>query len=69
MPSARWKLFVRSGRDPLIPPLRGVLFAPELFTDLCKLTRAQAYHAEQMDQVALFEPALCQMPANVTTSW
>ena len=36
----------------------------ELFTDLYELTMAQAYHAEHMDQVAVFELAFRQMPAN-----
>jgi nicotinate phosphoribosyltransferase len=36
----------------------------ELFTDLYELTMAQAYHAEHMDQVAVFELAYRQMPAN-----
>ena len=36
----------------------------ELFTDLYELTMAQAYHAEHMDQLAVFELAYRQMPAN-----
>lgn len=35
-----------------------------LFTDLYELTMAQAYAAEQMDQLAVFELAFRKMPAN-----
>jgi nicotinate phosphoribosyltransferase len=35
-----------------------------LFTDLYELTMAQAYTAEQMDQLAVFELAFREMPAN-----
>ncbi len=35
-----------------------------LFTDLYELTMAQAYSAEHMDQVAVFELAFRQMPGN-----
>ena len=33
-----------------------------LFTDLYELTMAQAYHAEGMDQLAVFELAFRQLP-------
>ncbi len=36
----------------------------ELFTDLYELTMAQAYHAEHMNQAAVFELAFRQMPVN-----
>ena len=35
-----------------------------LFTDLYELTMAQAYPAEHMDQMAVFELAFRKMPAN-----
>jgi nicotinate phosphoribosyltransferase len=35
-----------------------------LFTDLYELSMAQAYSAEHMDQLAVFELAFRQMPAN-----
>ena len=35
-----------------------------LFTDLYELTMAQAYHAEGMDQLAVFELAFRQLPRN-----
>lgn len=37
-------------------------FSWELFTDLYELTMAQAYHAEHMNQLAVFELAFRQMP-------
>ena len=38
--------------------------ATALFTDLYELTMAQAYYAEQMDQLAVFELAFRDMPRN-----
>ena len=35
-----------------------------LFTDLYELTMAQAYAAERMDQLAVFELAFRKMPGN-----
>jgi nicotinate phosphoribosyltransferase len=46
-------------------PIERCAYLPqELFTDLYELTMAKAYHAEHMDQVAVFELAFRQMPAN-----
>jgi nicotinate phosphoribosyltransferase len=44
-------------------PRRDNVYAPcALFTDLYELTMAQAYHAEGMDQLAVFELAFRQLP-------
>ena len=40
------------------------MFNPALFTDLYELTMAQAYHAEGMGQLAVFELAFRKLPQN-----
>src|SRR5579863_5970848 len=53
------------GRDhPSGAVVTGQGFGQALFTDLYELTMAQAYWAEHMDEVAVFELAFRQMPSN-----
>jgi nicotinate phosphoribosyltransferase len=51
------------GRNNL-PGIAVTGFRQPLFTDLYELTMAQAYFAEQMDEIAVFELAFRKMPVN-----